>query len=123
MHKAHMRDHASSGTGDWRLATGDQPLRWTTCLILLAAPWLLTTALLAQPHHASRVPLAFDRFYDYEEIVEALRALTAAYPELLTLESIGKSTEERDRVKVFFCLAMARPFDGLPARGAGAGCQ
>lgn len=42
------------------------------------------------------VPLRFDRYYNYDEVVAALKALNAAYPDLTTLEVIGKSEEERD---------------------------
>ncbi|WP_167608291.1 M14 family metallopeptidase [Maribellus sediminis] len=41
------------------------------------------------------VPLRFDRYYSYEEVVKALEALHAAYPKLTTLESIGESEEGR----------------------------
>ncbi len=42
------------------------------------------------------VPLHFDHYYTYEQIGEALRALNKAYPQLTTLESVGKSEEGRD---------------------------
>lgn len=42
------------------------------------------------------VPLRFDHYYTYEQIREALEALHAAYPELTTVESVGKSDEGRD---------------------------
>jgi len=41
------------------------------------------------------VPLRFDRYYNYEEVVEALKVLHAAYPELTKLDLIGKSEEGR----------------------------
>ncbi|MCF6357211.1 MAG: M14 family metallopeptidase [Draconibacterium sp.] len=41
------------------------------------------------------VPLRFDRYYSYDEVVEALQVLHAAYPEFTTLDSIGKSEEGR----------------------------
>ena len=41
------------------------------------------------------VPLRFDRYYSYDEVVEALQALHAAYPKLTTLDLIGKSEENR----------------------------
>jgi hypothetical protein len=43
-----------------------------------------------------KVPLAFDRLYDYPELVKALEALVKAHPDLLTMTSLGKSTEGRD---------------------------
>ena len=41
------------------------------------------------------VPLRFDRYYEYEEVNIALEALNKAYPELTTLEVVGKSEEGR----------------------------
>ena len=41
------------------------------------------------------VPLPFDHYYSYEEIVTALKALNQAFPELTKLEIIGKSDEDR----------------------------
>lgn len=40
--------------------------------------------------------LQFDRYYRYEEMTVSLNALVAAFPLLLTIESIGKSYEGRD---------------------------
>lgn len=40
--------------------------------------------------------IPFDRYYPYEELTGHLQRLVAAYPQLLTLESIGKSYEGRD---------------------------
>jgi hypothetical protein len=57
---------------------------------------LASIPLLAQPNTPNRVPLAFDRFYNFEEMTAALQALVAAYPELLTMESLGHSAEGRD---------------------------
>ena len=42
------------------------------------------------------VPLRFDRYYNYEQVGEALRVLHAAYPQLTTLDVVGKSEEGRD---------------------------
>jgi hypothetical protein len=42
------------------------------------------------------VPLRFDRYYTYEQVGEALRALHAAYPQLTTIDVVGKSEEGRD---------------------------
>ena len=42
------------------------------------------------------VPLRFDRYYNYDEVNEALKVLNKAYPELTKLEIIGKSDEGRD---------------------------
>lgn len=42
------------------------------------------------------VPLRFDRYYNYDEVNEALKVLHKAYPELTKLEVLGKSEEGRD---------------------------
>jgi hypothetical protein len=55
-----------------------------------------------------KVPLAFNRLYDYPELVEALRALVKAHPDLLTLHSIGKSVEGRD----LWCVTINNPKTG-----------
>ena len=41
------------------------------------------------------VPLRFDRYYTLAEVSEALRALHQAYPELTTVEEVGRSEEGR----------------------------
>ena len=49
-----------------------------------------------QPYYPSRVNLTFNHFYNYNEVVDAIKSLQKAYPELLTVESIGKSSQQRD---------------------------
>ena len=41
------------------------------------------------------VPLRFDQYYSLDQVYEALRALHKAYPQLTTLETVGKSEEGR----------------------------
>ena len=41
------------------------------------------------------VPLRFDQYYSLDKVYEALRALNKAYPQLTTLETVGKSDEGR----------------------------
>ena len=43
-----------------------------------------------------KVQVAWNRYYDWEGITDIMKRLTKAYPELATLESIGKSYEGRD---------------------------
>ncbi len=50
----------------------------------------------AQQQVPSRVDVSWNRFYDYEEITQIIHDLVKAYPELLTLESLGKSEQGRD---------------------------
>jgi hypothetical protein len=42
------------------------------------------------------VPLRFDRYYTYDQVGEALRALHAAYPDLTAIDVVGKSEEGRE---------------------------
>jgi len=51
---------------------------------------------IAQAPHPSRVDLRFDHWYDYAEMTQALHDLTAAYPELLAMQTLGKSVGGRD---------------------------
>jgi|TARA_B100000959_G_scaffold284125_1_gene354899 hypothetical protein len=65
--------------------------RLLTILLLLA-----TSTSFAQAPYPSKVELRFDHWYDYAEMTTALHDLVIAYPELLSIESIGKSVGERD---------------------------
>lgn len=42
------------------------------------------------------VPLRFDHYYNYDQMVEAIKKLHAAYPELTEIEVVGQSEENRD---------------------------
>lgn len=42
------------------------------------------------------VPLRFDHYYDYDQLVEAMKALNKAYPGLSKMELVGKSEEGRE---------------------------
>ena len=42
------------------------------------------------------IPLRFDRYYTYEEVVEALKLLHSTYPQLTKLDVVGKSEEGRE---------------------------
>ena len=42
------------------------------------------------------VPIAFDRFYRYDELSKVLKKLAKNYPDLVSVASIGKSFEGRD---------------------------
>jgi hypothetical protein len=76
------------------------------CLILTVAS---TVAAADNPLYPKpKVPLAFNRLYDYPELVEALRALVKAHPDLLTLSSNGKSVEGRD----LWCVTINNPKTG-----------
>jgi hypothetical protein len=55
-----------------------------------------------------KVPIAFNRLYDYPELTEILKKLVAGHPELLSLRSIGRSTEGRE----LWCVTINNPETG-----------
>jgi hypothetical protein len=54
------------------------------------------------------VPLRFDRYYNYDQLVESLKALNAAYPELTTLDLVGYSEENR----AIYAITISNPETG-----------
>jgi len=62
---------------------------------LLAISWLAFTVV-AENKGRIEVPLRFDRYYTYEEVVEALKLLHSTYPQLTKLDLVGKSEEGRE---------------------------
>ncbi|MFO0954826.1 MAG: M14 family metallopeptidase [Isosphaeraceae bacterium] len=82
--------------------------RWT--LGLVGVLTLGTTfARGAEPiYPPPKVPLAFNRLYDYPQLVDAMRALVKGHPNLLSMRSLGKSTEGRD----LWCLTLNNPDTG-----------
>jgi len=62
-------------------------LRWTGIILLLHS--------IQAPGQKIDVPLRFDHYYDYDQVVEALKALHEAYPKLTTLDLVGHSEENR----------------------------
>ena len=44
----------------------------------------------------TEVPLRFDDYYSYEEVIQAIKALNKAYPNLTKAELVGKSEENRE---------------------------
>ena len=43
-----------------------------------------------------KVPLRFDHYYTYDQVVQALKVLHKAYPDLTKLEVVGRSEENRE---------------------------
>jgi murein tripeptide amidase MpaA len=58
---------------------------------------------------------AFDRFYRYQELTEALQRFQARYPNLVTLESIGTSHQGRDIWLLTVTNQLTGPADQKPA--------
>lgn len=63
---------------------------------VLALSGVCSTFASAQQQVPSRVDVSWNRYYDYEELTQIIHDLVDAYPELLTLESLGKSEQGRD---------------------------
>lgn len=57
-----------------------------------------------------KVPLRFDQYYSYEKVVEAIKALNAAFPELTSVQEVGKSEEGR----IIYALTINNPKTGEP---------
>ena len=70
--------------------------RLGTLAIGLGVAVVPVTAAHAQQQIEAEVPIAFNRYYDYEEMGTLLTELAAAHPELCSLASIGKSEQGRD---------------------------
>jgi Zinc carboxypeptidase len=62
--------------------------------VFLLALMLFASTLPAQKP-AAEVPLRFDQYYPLDQVYAALEALHKAYPQLTTLETVGKSEEGR----------------------------
>ena len=45
-----------------------------------------------------KVPLRFDFYYSYEKVVEALKALNTAYPEMTKLDQVGQERRGEDHL-------------------------
>lgn len=67
-------------------------LRIAASLLLGAVPAVAT----AQQQVPSRVDVSWNRFYDFDETERIVQDLVTAYPDLLTLTSLGKSEYGRD---------------------------
>jgi murein tripeptide amidase MpaA len=65
-------------------------------VMLVAVSMLLQLPVFAQQQISSKVKVQWNRFYDVPEIESLLKELVNAYPELLTIQSIGKSEQGRE---------------------------
>lgn len=62
----------------------------------LLACCLLTFSVVAGNKGKIEIPLRFDRYYSYEDVVEAMKLLHSTFPELTKLDLVGKSEEGRE---------------------------
>lgn len=71
--------------------------RLLAVLAVSAGSTILGSAAAQQPL-PGKLDLAFNRYYTYDETLEILRRIEAAYPDLVAIETIGRSLEGRDLV-------------------------
>lgn len=77
---------------------------------LLGCCGLASTTAHAQQQIPSKVDVSWNRFYDYEEVTQIVKDLVAAYPDLLSFESLGKSEQGRD----LWVITLNNPKTGKP---------
>ncbi|MCA9296878.1 MAG: hypothetical protein KC983_10175, partial [Phycisphaerales bacterium] len=74
-----------------------------------------TAPALGQDHVPSKVDIPWNRYSDYDEMTAHLKKLAAAYPKLMTLESVGKSVQGRDMWVVTINVESTGPASSKPA--------
>ena len=65
--------------------------------------------------YPSKVELAFNRLYNYDEVLALCDKLVAAYPDMLSIEDIGKSTEGRRMIALTLNIPKTGTHDSKPA--------
>ena len=63
-------------------------------LLILAILFKISFSAFAQNEKIA-IPLRFDHYYTYEQVVEAIKALNESFPSLTSIEELGKSDEGR----------------------------
>ena len=81
---------------------------------IIISALLLTLAPVAGAQEIT-VPLRFDHYYTYAQVVEALKVLNKTYPQLTTLEVVGKSEEGRE----IYALTINNTLTGEPGSKPG----
>jgi hypothetical protein len=64
-----------------------------------------------QAQEQPQLPLRFDHYYTYEQMVAAMKLLNKSYPELTSIEIVGKSDEGRD----IYLLSINNKATGAPS--------
>jgi hypothetical protein len=79
-------------------------------LVLFCILILIVTSLYSGnfKEHEVTIPLRFDYYYSYDMVVEALKKLHKAYPNLTKLDLVGKSEEGR----AIYCMTVNNPKTG-----------
>ena len=65
-------------------------------IILLFGLFLVFNTAFSGNKGKIEIPLRFDRYYNYQEVIEALNVLHKAFPDLTKLQLVGKSEEGRE---------------------------
>jgi len=65
-------------------------------VLALGSTFALAQEYLPRKWDTRKVHLSFNRYYDWDQVGEALKKLEKAYPKFLTLRSIGKSYQGRE---------------------------
>ncbi len=76
---------------------------------------LLTFMVMAESKGKIEIPLRFDRYYSYEDVVAALKLMHSTYPNLTKLDLVGKSEEGRE----IYALTINNPKTGEPLSKTG----
>ncbi len=86
-------------------------------VLLAAAATTMSVAssLHAQTDPGGKVDVRFDRYYDYDQTTAILKEFASAYPDLVTLQSIGTSLQGRDVWLVTVNAPKTGPHDRKPA--------
>jgi len=64
--------------------------------ITMCASLAISQEFLPRKWNTRKVELSFNKYYDWEEVEDALRKLEKTYPKFLKLRSIGKSFQGRE---------------------------
>lgn len=99
--------------GGRRARDDDRSTKWAHLVAVFAL--LLPSLSSAQDHISSRVQVSFNRYHDYDQMSAAMREIADAYPELVELQSIGKSEQGRDMWLAIVNPKHATPHDKKPA--------
>jgi hypothetical protein len=70
----------------------------------------MTFTVVAENKDKIEIPLRFDRYYTYDDVVEALKLLHSTYPQFTKLDLVGKSEEGRE----IYALTINNPKTGEP---------
>ncbi len=88
--------------------------RWcAAAAVALVAP--LAAQATAQQQINTKFEIAFNRYYDEPELVELCRKLVAAYPELASMEEIGRSVQGRPLYAITINNPKTGPHGAKPA--------